>query len=86
MGGQRIGHGLQPFAQVAVLEHHTDEFALFFARCDAEIMDAAALFRAGDTVVERFPLIGNHFCTDKLRIIREKTVRDAHVFQFEFTH
>ena len=86
MRSQRIGHRLQPLSQVAVLEHHADEFALFFARRDAEVLDAAALFRTGDAVVERFPLVGNHFRADKLRIIREKTVRDAHVFQFEFTH
>ena len=58
---------------------------------DAEVADAAALLRAGDAVVERLPLVGNHLLAHKVGISGKEAVRDLDVAQgdrldFVFCH
>ena len=55
--GQRVGDGLKPLRDVAVLEDHAVELALLLARGNAEVLDRVALFRAGDLVAEDLLLV-----------------------------
>ncbi len=48
-----------------------------YASCQMEIMHTPALFRAGDAVIERFPLVGNDFAADELRFPLPERVSDG---------
>ena len=76
---QRIGHGLEPLGDVAVLKHHAVKLAGLLAGRNAEILNGMALFRARHLVVENRLLIGNHHIGDKLLHGAPETVVHLHV-------
>ncbi len=58
---KHIGNGLQPFVEVAVLEHHAVKLPVIHTRRYAEIAYTTAPFRAGLPVIERLPLVRQHY-------------------------
>ena len=65
--GVRLGRILR--ALLTVLRHD--------APCQTEIMHTPAFFRAGDAVIERFPLVGNDFAADEFRFPLPERVSDG---------
>ena len=80
--GQGVGHPLQPFGHVAVLENHAIEFSLLQPRGDAEIGHGMALFRAGDLVIQDFFLVVNGGVQDQLLLGTPEGIPNGSLFQF----
>ena len=79
--GQGVGHPLQPFGHVTVLEDHAIEFSLFQSRSNAEIGHGMALFRAGDPVMENIFLVVNGGVQNQLLLGAPEGIPDGSLFQ-----
>ena len=77
--GQGIGHALQPFRQVAVLEHHPVELPFAQAGGDAEVLDGMALGHPGNFIVQYLLLKGNDYIDDFLLHPRPESVRHLYL-------
>ena len=58
MVDEGIGSGFQPLGKIRILKHHAVELPGLQTGSHAEIVDAAALFRSLDFIVEGLPLVG----------------------------
>ena len=81
--GQRIGHGLQPLGNVAVLEDKAVEFARLLARGDPEVFDGVALLDARHGVFEHLFLEGDHNLAYQRLHLRPEGVGDLHAFDVD---
>ena len=71
---QRPCDGFQPFRHVAVLEHHAVKFSLLLPGGDAEILYRVARLSVVYPVIQRIPLIGDHYIAHQLLILGEERI------------
>ena len=81
---EQVGHRFQPLGHVAILEHHAVECAVAAPGCDAEVLDRVAGFGIGDVVVERVPLVRQHYLLYQALVALSEWVGDAQAVEREF--